>query len=406
MKTRRPAWRSRVLWGGAALALAAAAAWAFWPRPLEVELGAARTGRFEQVLQQDGRLRAVQRYVIGAPVAAELLRPTLKVGDAVAAGDVVARLVPPAPQMIDQRTRRVLQERVGSAEAAQAAAQAQVAQLQAAATRATLEADRAERLAGENFVSLAVRDEAALAQRAQRSALDAALAQREQARHVLAEARAALERAQSPGGLAGLWEVRSPVAGRVVRLHHESAATVPAGTPLLEVADTTRLEAVVDVLSGDALRVRPGAPVRLAFGAGLAPVEGRVLRIEPVAFTKVSALGIEEQRVNLVVAPTAPPAAQAGEGFRVDATVSLESHDGALLVPTGALVRDGAGWAVWAVDGGRARRLAVELAGRNGDWAWLRGGVAAGQPLVLYPAPDLADGQRVRPRQAPPRPPG
>ncbi len=396
--------RSRHRLGGAALLVAAAAAlaWAFWPRAIEVELAEARLGRFEQTLEEDGRLRAVHRYVISAPVASTLLRPTLKVGDRVEAGQVVAQLVPLPPQMIDARSRSVLQERVGGAEAAHAAARAQLGQAQAAAERAALEARRVDRLAGEQFVSPAAQDEARLGLQIQRRALESAQAQQHQAEHALAEARAALQRAEGRGERGtGLWAVTAPVAGRIVRLPHESATAVQPGEPLVDIADTDRLEAVIDVLSSDALRVKVGAPVRLALGSGLPELAGRVERIEPVAFTKVSALGIEEQRVNLIVAPAASPPGTLGDGYRVDASVSLEAHDDALLVPTGALLRDGSAWSVLVAEGGRARRRPVELAGRNGDWAWLRSGLTPTERVVLYPGASITDGQRIRARGSP-----
>ncbi|HKX93542.1 MAG TPA: HlyD family efflux transporter periplasmic adaptor subunit, partial [Methylibium sp.] len=200
----------------------------------------------------------------------------------------------------------------------------------------------------------------------------------------------------------GLWPVTSPVAGQVVRLLHDSATAVQAGEALMEVADTAQLEAVIDVLSADALRVKPGAPVRLALGSGLPELPARVARIEPVAFTKVSALGIEEQRVNLVIAPTAAAPVPLGDGYRVDAHITLEVRDDALLIPTGALLRDGSAWAVLVMHDGRAQRRAVEVAGRNGDWAWLRGGLQPGERVLLYPGAAIADGQRIRERRSPP----
>jgi HlyD family secretion protein len=377
-------WRRRGVFGAAGALAIGAAAWAFWPRAMEVEVAEARVGRFEQMLQEDGRLRAVHRYVLSAPVSGELVRPTVKVGDAVSAGELVATLLPAAPQMIDARTRRVLQARVGSAQAAHTAALAQVGQLQAQATRAMMEADRAGRLADENFVSASAREQATLSFEAQRKALEVAQAQVVQARQAVAEARAALQRAQGGDSTAGPWLVKSPLAGRVVRLHHESATTVQPGEPLMEIADTTQLEAVVDVLSSDALRVRPQAPARLSFGAGLPELPARVLRIE-------------EQRVNLVLAPDAAPQQVAlGEGFRVEATVSLEVHEGVLVVPTGALVRNGAGWSVLVAEDGRARQRRVDVADRNAELAWLRGGVTAGTLVLLYPGAGIEDGQRIR----------
>lgn len=395
----------RWLIGGLAVAALAAVLWAAYrPRPLVVETATVAEGRFEQVIEEDGRLRLQQRYTVTAPTAAQLQRPTLKVGDAVQAGDVVAVLAPSAPSMIDARTRGVLQERVGSADAALAAAVANVKRLQAALAQATLEAERADQLAKDNFIAPSARDQARLAREAAQQALRAGQAQQAAADHALGEARAALQRAQ-PGSSAvtqGLWSLTSPVTGRVLKLHKESAEPVTAGQPLLEIGDTGALEAVVDVLSGDAPRIPPGAAVQLATGRAQPPLAGTVARIEPQAFTKVSALGIEEQRVNVVVAldVKAEDLQRLGDGFRVDARITLSAQDGALLVPSAALVRLGDGWQVFVVEGGKARARTVTFKDRHADSAWVQDGLKAGEKVILYPGSAMADGQPVKVRSS------
>lgn len=395
----------RWLIGGLAVAALAAVLWAAYrPRPLVVETATVAEGRFEQVIEEDGRLRLQQRYTVTAPTAAQLQRPTLKVGDAVQAGDVVAVLAPSAPSMIDARTRGVLQERVGSADAALAAAVANVKRLQAALAQATLEAERADQLAKDNFIAPSARDQARLAREAAQQALRAGQAQQAAADHALGEARAALQRAQPGSGAVaqGLWSLTSPVTGRVLKLYKESAEPVTAGQPLLEIGDTGALEAVVDVLSGDAPRIPPGAAVQLATGRAQPPLAGTVARIEPQAFTKVSALGIEEQRVNVVVAldAKAEDLQRLGDGFRVDARITLSAQDGALLVPSAALVRLGDGWQVFVVEGGKARARTVTFKDRHADSAWVQDGLKAGEKVILYPGSAMADGQPVRERAA------
>lgn len=396
----------RWLIGALAVAALAAVLWAAYrPRPLVVETATVAEGRFEVVIEEDGRLRLLQRYTVTAPTAAQLQRPTLKVGDAVRAGDVVAVLAPSAPAMIDARTRGVLQERVGSADAALAAAAANVKRLQATLAQSALEAERAEQLAKDNFIAPSARDQARLAREAAQQALRAAQAQQAAADHALGEARAALQRAQPSrdAGALGLWSLTSPVTGRVLKLHKESAEPVTAGTPLLEIGDTGALEAVVDVLSGDAPRIAPGAPVQLATGRSQPPLAGTVARVEPQAFTKVSALGIEEQRVNVTVAlaAKAEDLQRLGDGFRVDARITLSAEDGALLVPSAALVRQGNGWRVFVVEGGKARARDVTFKDRHADSAWVQDGLKAGETVVLYPGNTLADGQRVKAREQP-----
>lgn len=402
-------WTPAKKWGAGMAGLVALAAvlWAAYrPRPLDVETATVAEGRFEQVIEEDGQLRLQQRYLVTAPTAAQLQRPTLKVGDVVRAGDVVAVLAPAAPGMIDARTRSVLQERVGSAEAATQAAAANVRRLQAALAQTALEADRSAQLAKEGFIAPSARDQSRLAREAAAQALKASQAEKAAAEHTLGEARAALARAEpsgAAGATPGLWALKSPVNGRVIQLHKDSSEPVQAGQPLLEIGDTGAMEAVIDVLSGDALRIAAGAAVQLSTGRSQPPMAGQVARVDPVAFTKTSALGIEEQRVNVTVALKAPPEdlQKLGDGFRVDARITVLANDGALLVPSAALVRQGDGWQVFVVEAGKARARAVTFSDRNADSAWVTDGLKAGEVVVLYPGSGMTDGQPVKSRGTP-----
>ena len=373
------------------------------PRPLVVEVAQVAKGSFEQVIEEDGQLRLKNRYTIAAPTPSDLLRPVLKVGDVVRAGDVVATLAPAAPQMIDARTRTVLEQRVGSADASRRAAVAQVQRAQTALEQASLEAGRAEQLAKDQFISPSARDQAALARQAAQEALAAARAQQGVADFSLTEARAALSRSQpSSGGspTAGLWLLKSPVDGQVLKLYKDSESPVTAGQPLLEIGDTSAMEAVIDVLSGEVQQIQPGALVQLSTGSSAAPVDGRVARIEPVAFTKVSALGIEEQRVNVIVdlSSVSDEAKRLGDGFRVDARITVFSQADALLVPTAALVRDGEQWRVFVVEQDRAHARRVQFQQRNADVAWVSEGLNEGDTVLLYPGTIITDGQAVKAR--------
>lgn len=392
--------KRRWLIGGVAVAALTAILWAAYrPRPLDVETATVAEGRFEQVVEEDGQLRLQQRYLVTAPTAAQLQRPTLKVGDAVKAGDVVAVLAPAAPGMIDARTRGVLQERVGSADAARAAAAANMRRAQAALAQATLEAERSAQLARDKFIAPSALDQSRLARDAAAQALKAAQAEQAAAEHAAGEARAALGRAEPSGATQqGLWSLKSPVDGRVIHLHKDSSEPVPAGAPLLAIGDTGAMEAVIDVLSGDAPRIAVGAPVQLSTGRSQPPLAGQVARVEPAAFTKTSALGIEEQRVNVVVAlkADADTLQKLGDGFRVDARITVSAQDGVLLVPSAALVRLGDGWQVFVVEAGKARARAVTFSDRNADSAWVKDGLKAGETVILYPGSGMKDGQPVR----------
>lgn len=394
-------------WGLAALGIAALVFWALLPRPLAVEVGPVRTGRFEQALDEDGQLRLKNRYVISAPMPAELARPTLQVGDSVRAGDVVATLRPLAPALVDERNRQVLQQRVGRDDAARRAAAAQLQRLQTALAQAELEAQRAQQLADDQFIAPAARDQALLAHRAAAQALAAGQAQLRVAEFTLAESQAALRPSPpTPLPAHNAWALPSPVDGQVVKLHLTSGGPVAAGQVLLEIGDIRAMEAVVDVLSADARHIAPGATVRLSPGVGAAPLMGHVARVEPVAFTKVSALGIEEQRVNVVINLDQPTDSTQGlgEGFRVDAHITLSAHDNALLVPTAALVRAGMRWQVLVHQNGRANAKSVTVQERNADMAWVKahesGGVRAGDQVLLYPG-TITDGQRVQVKPTP-----
>lgn len=398
MNPAAPSWRRRLPIALALLATAGLLAWALRPAPLPVQTAAVVRGDFEQVIEEDGVLRLLQRYTLASPTAGELQRPGLRVGDSVAANEAVLVLRPAAPGLIDARTRAVLQQRLGSAQAALAAAEAQRARQQAALAQAELDVRRQEALARAQFVAPAAREQAELVQRQARQAVAAAEAERRVAGFGLSEARAALTLADGGRAEGGLWTLRSPVAGRVIALHRESEGPVAAGQPLLDIGDTDRMEAVVDLLSGDAARVPEGAPVTLQIGPGWPGLRAHVARVEPVAFTKVSALGIEEQRVNLRIALDEPwPERHTlGDGYRVEARIVTLSQRDALLVPTAALVRADGQWLVYGVDDrGRARARQVTPGARGSEFTRVESGLAVGDRVVLYPGNGVREGQRV-----------
>lgn len=390
-------------WITTALALAAAVAllaWAFRPRPLPVEVAEVLRAPFEQTIDEDGRTRVRQRYVIAAPLAGRLARITLDPGDVVTAGAAVARIAPTAPALLDARTQRELSERVGAAEAHVAQAAAEAARAEAALAQAQTDLARQTRLQGEGFLSPAARDQAELAVRVQARALDAAVAGRHAAEHALAQARAAVASLRNGGGRAGL-PVTSPVSGQVLRVMQQSEGPVALGTPLMEVADLRDLEIVVDLLSTDAARIAAGARVHVDVAG--ARHAGRVRRIEPAAFTKVSALGVEEQRVNVIIdvdpAPAGTPPLAVGDGFRVDLRIVVLAQADAVVAPVSALFRaggSGADWAVFALDGEQVVRREVKVAARGPLTAAVAAGLQPGDRVVVYPSDALTDGRRVR----------
>jgi HlyD family secretion protein len=376
-------------------ALALLVAWALRPQPLAVETAEVTRGAFEQTVSDDGRTRVRDRYVIAAPLAGQLERVALEVGDPVKQGQIVAELTPTAPAFLDARTRRELRERIGAAEAQLARARAEALKSQAQRDQARADLERQVRLSKEGFISPTAREQAELSLRVAQRAAEAARFAGEAARHDLEQARAALTRYRS--GVETRWPVTSPVGGAVLRVVQKSAGPVALGAALMELADPRTLEAVVDVLSQEAVAIRPGMPARLELGQGVAPLAARVRLVEPAAFTKVSALGVEEQRVNVVLDFAEPldKVQTVGDGFRVEAHVVVYRADDVLKVPVGALFREGAGWAAFVVDGERARKRAVKVARRNSVEAMVEAGLAPGERVVVYPSDALRDGARV-----------
>jgi HlyD family secretion protein len=394
MKLNRTTWA----WIAVGALAAAALAWAFSPRPVEVEIATVKVGRFEQSIEEDGRTRLKDRFTVSAPVAARLARIALREGDPVAAGDTVAVLTPVMSSMVDARSRTEANARLRAAAAGVERAGARIAKARIALQEARLELDRSEKLAADGFVSASRLDGARLATGSAQRELDMAGAEREVAVHEQAQAAAALQPAAA--GAAGRpLNVRAPVSGVVLRVVQTSEATVPAGAALMDIGDPSRMEVLSELLTTDAVLAQPGRPVVIERWGG-PPVEGRVRRVEPAAFTKVSALGIEEQRVNVLIDVTSPPQAwrAMGDGFRVTARIITARADQATLVPVGALFPHGEGMAVYKLDGRRARLVPVQVAARNASDASVQGSLAVGDKVLIYPPAAVADGKRVKVR--------
>jgi HlyD family secretion protein len=391
--------RRNAIVAGVVVAAMAALAWAFAPRPVEVETAVVERGHFEQSIEEDGRTRLKDRYTISAPVAARLARITLREGDRVATGDPVAVLSPVMSAMVDERSTRESRSRLEAARANVSMAGARLERARVARQEAELELQRHEKLAREGFVSTSRLDSARLGVDGALREYEAAAAARDAARHESDMAAAALQ--PVTGATGRPFVLRSPVAGVVLRVPLQSEGTVAPGTALLEVGEPSRMEVIAQLLTTDAIQAAPGTRAMIERWGG-PPVEGRVVRVEPAAFTKVSALGIEEQRVNVVIDVYKLPDEwrSMGDGFRVTVRVITASVDNAVLVPVGALFpfADG-GMAVYRVDEGRASLQSVQLAGRNGSVGSVTAGLQPGQSVVVYPPPALADGKRVRIRK-------
>ncbi len=391
-------WLKRIVLGLILAAIVATLVWAMWPKPVPVEVATVGRGPLIVTVDEDGRARVEDRYLVTAPLAGTLARIELRAGDDVAAGAIVARVAPlPAP-LLDPRTRTELTGRRDIARAQLRQAGSTVERARIASDFAEREVERARGLANRNAVPAAELERAQLtAEMAARDLLSARFA----ATVAAAEAETA-DRLLARVGNAGAdrdVDVAAPIAGRVLRVVVESEGVVGPGTPLVELGDPSRLEIVVDVLTADAVAIVAGAPVVID-GWGGAPLAGRVRRIEPSATTRVSALGVEEQRVDVIVDLVSPRAQWQGlgDGWRVEVRIATWSADDVLAVPLGALFRAGDAWAVYVVSGGRVHRRAVELGHRNSRLAEVTAGLAAGDRVVMHPGERITDGVRVAPR--------
>jgi len=392
-------WTRRLPWfGGGLLFLLIVVG--LWPKAQPVEVATVARGPLAVTVNEEGMTRVKNQYIVSSPVAGLLHRIDWKPGAIVEAGKtVLATLDMRGADILDARSEAQARAQVQAAHARRELAAAQSASAHAAATLAAQERTRLATLRASGSASQQefdiVETRAVVADQEARAAAFAL----QVAEFEVAQAEAVLLRG-SPAGAAARSEplvITSPISGRVLRVFQESERTVPAGFALLEVGDPTDLEARIEVLSRDGVAIRPGARVQLEKWGGGEPLAGRVRVVEPAAFTKISALGVEEQRVYVIVDLTDPLAQRPtlGDAYRVEAhIVTWESAD-VLKVPSGALFQRGNTWQTYVVDGGRARKRTVEIGHSNGLAAEVLAGLNAGDRVVVYPGDKVADGVRV-----------
>lgn len=385
------------------------------PRPVAVEVAAATKGVFELWVEEDGETRIREPYLISAPLGGLLLRVELRPGDPVREGEVVAAIDPEVPGLLDARSEAEAEARVRVFEAMRrrAASQLEAAKAEAEKAQRYLERDRIRHEKGEIAAPMLADTEHAL--RVARSELASSESAVEIADYELDQAKAALLHSRNlrldEAGRERQFEIRSPIEGVVVRRFQESSTIIPAAGPILEVGDPRDIEIRIDVLSEDAVKIRPGNPVRLEHWGGGAALEAVVRRVEPSAFTKVSALGVDEQRV-WVFADFAEGSGSAaavqgelaegslllGDGYRVEARIVVSRREGVLKVPSGTVFRvpGGPGWAVYRIVGERAVLTPVERGADNGIETVVETGLEEGDRVVLHPGERVRDGAKVR----------
>jgi HlyD family secretion protein len=376
------------------LLVAAIGAAAMWPEAMEVTVVRAERGPMQVTVDEDGETRVRDRFLVTAPVSGRIHRIEIEPGDPVVRGKtLLARITPAESPLLDSRTRGELQAAVDAATAAVGQARAERQRAATALERARSTLRRQQELMKAGAISS---DDLEAAETALASAEDALRAAEFTERRAESELQLARARLSAPGASGRSVDVFSPVDGTVLKRLRESEGVVPVGEPLLEIGEPGRMEIVADLLSTDAVRVSPGAAVLIEQWGGGHTLHARVRRVEPSGFMKVSALGVEEQRVNVIIDFTNPAeTSRLGDGYRVEVRIVLWQEDDVLKVPVGALFRQGDGWAVFVVEEGRVRRQMVQLGQRNENDGQITGGLEAGATIVLHPPDTLTDGARV-----------
>lgn len=374
----------------AAIVLVAAIVFGLWPGPTLVETGRATTGKLRATVNEEGKTRIRHRYMVSAPVAGQLRRTPLRAGDTVETGTVVAVIDPIASPLLDARGRAL-------AEARRDVAGANLDKARAGHDFQAAELKRMRSLYTSKMVTLKDYETVQMMEASTSKEVTASESALKQAELELAE----FSSGRAPGTKTshGVVEVKAPASGRVLRVVEESARAVASGAALIEIGDPTQIEAVITVLSRDGAAIGPGTPVELDQWGGGAPLAARVRYVEPAAFTKVSALGVEEQRVNVVADILVPPNERPtlGDSYRVEARIVVWQSDRTLKVPSGALVRRNDGWRALVVRDGRAHAQVVEIGRSSGPEVQVLKGLAEGDEVVLFPGDRIADGERVKP---------
>lgn len=401
-KSRRgPAWRKLSVYGIGA-AIAAFIVLGLIPKPIEVDGASVTRGALTVTVLEEGKTRIRNRYVVSPPIAGYLRRVPVRAGDPIKAGETVLAVIQAAPSsFLDPRARAQAEAAVRSAEAARMQRVEQAQSSTAELDLARKELARAEQLRKKGAIALQEFDASANRVEMLQNQLGSSKFALKVAEFELEQAKAALVQAtENPEGGQPI-EIRSPVSGYVLNVYEENAKAVTPGAPIMEVGDPSDLEAEIELLSSDAVNVRPGAPVKIEQWGGGTPLEGKVVLVEPGAFMKVSALGVEEQRVKVRVDFLDLPKGVLGDRYRVEARIVTWKGEDVLQVPTGALFRRGEKWMTFLVEGGRAKRVPVEIGHSNGIAAEVLGGLSAGQEVILHPPDTVEDGARVRVRPPP-----
>ena len=373
--------------------------WGFWPQPVLVEAVTVKRAPLTVTIEEEGRTRIIDRYIIAAPVDGMACRVQLDVGDPVTQGEMLLSVSPLKSPVLDQRSLAQARAQVAAAESSLRAAKEQATAATAAAQLAVTEHARLQPLLEKKLIARDAFDKAATAVQTTAAAKRSADFNVEVAKYELEAAKTMLHYSDV-GVKTERIPVYSPINGRVLKVAHECEGPVRTGEPLLEVGDPTALEIEVDVLSADAVKIKPGMQVLFDRWGGEGSLQGVVRTVEPVGFTKISALGVEEQRVRVISDFTSPREQwqRLGDGYRVEARFVLWHNDAVLQVPASSLFRYNEGWAVFVLNNGRAHRREVKVGQRNGLTAQIIEGVKEGEQVINHPSDEVEDGRRVKVR--------
>ncbi len=390
----------QALIGLALAAGAVATVWELRPGPVPVDVAGVRRGPLAVTIQESGSTRVKDRYSVSVPVSGSLSRLTLETGDHVREGDALAEIAPALSPLLDERARAEAQARLGAALSALGQTQAQEARAAAARELAAQELARARELSAHASLSRQALEQAEFLERMRAKELASAVFASKVAAEEVRIARVSLGEGEQRAPRQRHVDVLAPASGRVLRVLQKSAGVVQAGTPLLEVGDPEALEVVVDLLTTDAVHIQPGTPVAIEGWGGDQPIAGRVRKVEPSAFTRPSALGIDEQRVNVLIAFSEPRDRWAvlGDGYRVEVRLVLWESDDVIKVPQGAVFRHGSGWATFRIDGDTARRISVGVGHRGESEVEVTSGLAEGDRIAVHPGDRVKDGAHVAAR--------
>ncbi|MEJ2620104.1 MAG: HlyD family efflux transporter periplasmic adaptor subunit [Candidatus Thiodiazotropha sp.] len=398
-------WKRRVIWGGIGLAVVASLSWAFRPKPIAVDLLTLQPGELVVTIDEEGETRVRDVFTLSAPINGRAMRIKAEVGDEVIANQtLLAEIEPIDPTLLDPRSEAQARADIRAAEANRILADAAVKEARVELDFALSELNRSRRLRAEAVISARELESQERTYQTRQAALETAVANRQARQAELDRANAQLISPTEPRSNTEGCQcvpIRAPVNGRILKIQHKSEGVVNAGDPLLEIGDPGRLEIVADLLSSDAVKVEPGQPVSIENWGGDTTLKGIVRRVEPFGFTKVSALGIEEQRVNVIIDFTSPQAEwkRIAHGYQVDVRIVLWRGEQVLKLPLTALFRDGKHWSVFIEEQGLAKQRRVRIGYRTGFEAQVTEGLKPGERIIVHPSDKINTDVRIEARE-------